>query len=240
MKHFFRIQLIALITAFMATGLQAQVTIDDFSDAQGPFTADPESEVTDDLATVIFNASGVLGEVRIILGAMDFEAPPASTTTVEVAGGQWLCDIDFSPEGIVGDGACSVAYDRGCQERFYDFTGVDRFQIDIAEVSGPLFLTVFVSDKNGAGGFGLFDNPGVGVNQLPRAFILPATPNPIDWSRISTISFIASNNPDLPGTDLATTVNEISASGTVELVDGDESQCVADDEDLVYADGFEG
>lgn len=229
----------ALVTVLVAIGnLQAQVTIDEFIDAQGPFVADPDTEVTDDEATVLFNAPGVLGEVRLLLGFMSADAPPASTTTVEVAGGQWLCDVDFSPGGI-GDGSCSVSYNRGCDERFYDFTGVDRFQLDLAAIDGPLFLSVFVSDRNGGGGFGFLDTLTTGLNELPRAMILPANPLGIDWSGISVITFIYSNNPDLPGADVSAEVNEISATGSVELVDGDLSQCVPDDEDVIYEDGFE-
>lgn len=232
--------LAALVLAQGAfVNVQAQVALDTFTDDQGPFVADPNNIVTDEPETVLFNAQGVLGEVRILLGNMNDDAPLQSTTTAEVSGGQWLCDIDFSPDGNVGDGACSVSYDRGCEERFYDFTGVDRFQFDIAALDGPLFFTLFVSDRNGNGGFGFLDNLMTGVNEIPRALVLPVSPNPVDWSRVSTITLISSNNPDFPGFDVSVAVNEISAAGTVQLVEGNELQCAPDNEDLVYEDGFE-
>jgi len=214
----------------------AQVSLDDFSNNQGPFIADPMNPVTDDPATVLLDPSGVLGEARIMLGSMTVDAGTGSTTTVEVTGNEWTCDIDFASS--VGDGACSVAYDRACGERHYDFSQVTSFNLTASSVDGPAFLNVWVTDRNGVGGFGFVSPFSTGVNSIPPGFIFAAGPVQLDWTGITSISFGVSNDPTIGSVDTSTVITGISATGTVALVVDDESQCT-EDPDLVFKDGFE-
>lgn len=234
-----------LLTTFCCA--QAQTVIDEFTEDQGPFVADPEIEVTDDPAIVLLGAGGVLGEVRIMLGFMSADAGTDSTTTVEAASGQWTCDIDFQPEGVGEGGACSITYDRGCGERFYDFSETTAFVMEVDDVSGPVFLDVQVFEgaefdpagEDDAGSY--FGTLLPGSNVIPIHGFIPLTALGgdffLDFGKISSLTFVLLNDPEVGSLDTSATISAITTDGPVEFIDGDLSQCAADD--VVFEDGFE-
>src|SRR6056297_4182416 len=100
----------ALCSTLLAAcgSLQAQITIDAFTEAQGPFTVGPGEQI--DPQVSVLQAPCILGEYRIMLPSMSDDAPLDSTTTTTAGAGEWLCQMDFAAPNDIGDGACAVSY----------------------------------------------------------------------------------------------------------------------------------
>ena len=145
-----------LVGAFQAVSAEL---IDDFSVSQGPFTVGPGEEISEDEGILV--TASVLGGFRILVPVIDEEAPPGSSVTASVAGGQFTCQIDLTSAGTDTGGGCGSGYDRS-DGPLFDLTGSSAFELDIASASGGAVLQVSLTgpDENSAAAFIQSPSPG--------------------------------------------------------------------------------
>ncbi|MDZ7790684.1 MAG: hypothetical protein U5L08_09370 [Xanthomonadales bacterium] len=184
-----------LVGAFQAVSAEL---IDDFSVSQGPFTVGPGEEIAEDEG--ILATASVLGGFRILVPALDDEAPPGSSVTASVAGGQFTCQINLTSGGSDTGGGCGSGYDRS-DGPLFDLTGSSAFELDIASAGGGAVLQVSVTgpDENSAQAF--IQSPSPGEIVLPFNQFVSLTPTPLEWDRVDnilvTVATVDSTNGEL-------------------------------------------
>lgn len=158
--------------------------IDDFSASQGPFTVGPGEEISEDQAILL--TASVLGGFRILVPALDDEAPAGSSVTAGVAGGEFTCQIELPSTASDTGGGCGSGYDRS-DGPLFDLTGSNAFELDIASVSGGAVLQVSLTgpDENSAMAF--IESPSPGLAVIPFSQFVSLTPTPLEWDRVDNI-----------------------------------------------------
>ncbi|RFF31200.1 hypothetical protein DZC52_05105 [Wenzhouxiangella sediminis] len=194
--------------------------IDDFGVSQGPFTVGPGEEVSEDEG--ILETPSVLGGFRILVPALDDEAPPGSTVTASVAGGQFTCQVNLSSAVSDTGGGCGTGYDRS-DGPLFDLTGSSAFEIDIESVSGGAVMQVSVTGPDQNNAIAFVQSPSPGQLVIPFDQFISMTPTPLEWDRVDNILITTGS---IEGASGHVTLDRFGTDGPIangEAEPGDES-----------------
>lgn len=210
-----------LAALLLGTGHWAHAElIDDFSASQGPFTVGPGEEISQEQG--ILETPSVLGGFRILVPALDDEAPSGSTVTASVAGGEFTCQIDLPPAGSDSGGGCGSGYDRS-NGPLFDLSGSSAFELDIASASGGAVLQVSVTGPDNNSAMAFVQSPSPGEIILPLSQFVSMTPTPLEWDRVDNILITIAT---VDGASGHVTIDRFGTDGPIangEAEPGDES-----------------
>lgn len=210
-----------LAVLLLGTGHWAHAElIDDFSASQGPFTVGPGEEISEEQG--ILETPSVLGGFRILVPALDDEAPSGSTVTASVAGGEFTCQIDLPPAGSDSGGGCGSGYDRS-NGPLFDLSGSSAFELDIASASGGAVLQVSVTGPDNNSAMAFVQSPSPGEIILPLSQFVSMTPTPLEWDRVDNILITIAT---VDGASGHVTIDRFGTDGPIangEAEPGDES-----------------
>lgn len=182
-----------LLGAAQAAGAEL---IDDFSASHGPFTVGPGGVISEQEAVLLTDS--VLGGFRVLVPALDEEAPAGSTVTASVAGGELSCSISISASGSDSGGGCGSGYDRS-DGPLFDLSGSSAFEFDITAAGGGVVLAINVFGPDGNGSIAFIETPSVGPVTIPLSQFAPLALAPVEWDRVDNIQIVVVNTDGLGG-----------------------------------------
>lgn len=203
---------LCIFLLFSASAVVASAdVIDPFTAAQGPFTVGPGEELSEQDA-IVFTPS-VLGGFRVALPLVDEIAQAGSTATLEIAGGELDCLVDFPSLGNPDNyAACATGYFPS-DKPVFDLTGSSRFQFDIRLVAGAMDLAVILTDTEEEASLGLFEQVAPGQAVIAFDDLLPMSSlEGADLSRVNSIVFVIANGE---GGEGRVALAEISTDGAI-------------------------
>ncbi len=208
-RNYLKIQFFLVLSAgFWAVSSVA--SIDPFTADQGPIVVGPGEIVSEEDGTL--QTASVLGGFRVTVPVVSEEASGGASATIEVAGGEWLCDLDFpvvDPQESVG--GCSTGYFRSVGP-YFDFSSVDSIDIDILEVTGQPGLTALAVDASENSAQYINMSPTTGTLSVERSAFTQMPGEAVDWSNIDAIVFSTANQD---GASARVRLGGISTTGSI-------------------------
>ncbi|WP_376691437.1 hypothetical protein [Wenzhouxiangella sp. EGI_FJ10409] len=200
-----------ILAAMLLCAVQAASAelIDDFSVGQGPFTVGPGEETSEDDGILV--TASVLGGFRILVPALDDEAPSGSTVTAGVAGGEFTCQINLPEGGSDSGGGCGSGYDRS-DGPLFDLTGSSAFEIDVESVGGGAVMQVSVTGPDTNNAIAFVESPTPGELVIPFDQFISMTPTPLEWDRVDNILITIGS---INGASGHVTLNRFSTDGPI-------------------------
>ena len=199
-----------LLCITVAVAASADV-IDPFTAPQGPLTVGPGEEPAPEEAIVF--SSSILGGFRVATPTVDELSQAGSTATMEIAGGELDCLVDFpnlgNSDNIAG---CATGYDRS-DGPVFALTGSGRFLIQVRSVQGEMDLFVLLVDTNEEASLGYIDTVAPGQAEIAFDDLEPlGSLEGVDLSLVNSIVFVVANREGREG---RVVLSEISTDGAI-------------------------
>jgi hypothetical protein len=208
-----------LLCTTVAVAASADV-IDPFTAPQGPLTVGPGEEPTPEEAIVF--SSSILGGFRLATPAVDELSQAGSTATMEIAGGELDCLVDFPSLGNADNiGGCATAYDRS-DGPVFDLKGSSRFLIQVRSVQGEMYMAVLLIDSNEEASLGFSETVAPGQVEIAFDDLQPLDSiEGVDLSLVNSIVFVLANQEGREGRVILTGISTDGAitAGPVVPVD---------------------